>query len=312
VYNNKYNFEQVCELINKHVKQGNNLLFIDNKLLIAGNKNSENKFIKIIDATLNSGVRTIILGIKQIKEKAKEASYINTKNITEFWLQTLITNNISPFVEKINIYTLCSENEENGFIVIDLSEVVKKPYMANDGRYYFLLKNKPEIMNENQVKEIYLQSSKPDLEFVGILNTNGIPTFDNGNLISVIFYPKFLIRNSGLAIENNFKFEIWIPSEIHDLTFTALQNYFNRTEEKYSVFTVTNRQPLFQNEMFNIAESKLVVNHNNIKSFEELNVKIKIYYSFGLKEFSYKLTETFKLDNKYLNRQCFVTNNNLK
>ena len=85
-----------------------------------------------------------------------------------------------------------------------------------------------------------------------------------------------------------------------------MQNYFNRIEGKFSVFTVPNRQSIFQNEICNILEAKLFVNNENIDVFNHSEMHIKLFYSHGLKEFNYNLKETFTYENKFLLANDFV------
>ena len=180
--------------------------------------------------------------------------------------------------------------------------------MASDNRYYFRTGNKTELMLEQYVREMYNVASVPNMEFIGVVNTQGVPTLENNKILNMNFYPKFLVRNAGSAIEKHFKFELWIPSEFHDSLFFSQQNYFNRLEGVYSVFSVPNRQPVFQNEVCNILEAKLFVNSDNIDVFNKSEMFIKLFYSHGLKEFSYKLNETFTYESKMLSATDFLTN----
>ncbi|PIY06217.1 MAG: hypothetical protein COZ21_03125 [Bacteroidetes bacterium CG_4_10_14_3_um_filter_31_20] len=304
-----YNYEYVKSFVLNKIKCSNNLDFCDSKTLIPGNEKKEQWLTKYISAFANSGGGTIIFGIKKERNKAVEFDFLNLTNVTSFWLKNLIENEISPKIENIEISEIISENnQKKGVLVLKIPKSLYRPHMASDNRYYFRTGNKTELMLEQHVREMYNVASVSNMEFIGIVNTQGVPSLENGKILNVNFYPKFLIKNAGSAIEKHFKFELWIPSEFHDSLFLPMQNYFNRIEGVYSVFSVPNRQPVFQNEICNILEAKLFVNLENIDVFNKSEIYIKLFYTNGLKEFNYKLIETFTFENKMLSVKDFVTN----
>ena len=304
-----YNSEYVKSFVLNKIKCSNNLDFCDSKTLIPGNEKKEQWLTKYISAFANSGGGTIIFGIKKERNRAVEFDFLNLTNVTSFWLKNLIENEISPKIENIEIVEISSENNLLiGVIVLKIPNSINRPHMASDNRYYFRTGNKTELMLEQYVREMYNVASVPNMEFIGVVNTQGVPTLENNKILNMNFYPKFLVRNAGSAIEKHFKFELWIPSEFHDSLFFSQQNYFNRLEGVYSVFSVPNRQPVFQNEVCNILEAKLFVNTDNIDVFNKSEMFIKLFYSHGLKEFSYKLNETFTYESKMLSATDFLTN----
>ncbi len=303
----KYTYSDITLFISNKIKQSNSLNFCDAANLVPGNDKKEQLLSKYISAFTNSGGGTIIFGIKKFKERAQELDSINLKDISTFWLKNLIENEISPLIENIEIYKIANiHNDEKGVIVLNIPKSTNRPHMASDNRYYFRIGNKTELMPEQFVRETYNLASVSNMEFVGVVNTQGVPTLENGKVLNLNFYPKFLVRNAGSAVEKDFKFELWLPSEFHDSLFSAMQNYFNRIEGKFSVFTVPNRQSIFQNEICNILEAKLFVNNENIDVFNNSEMHIKLFYSHGLKEFNYNLKETFTYENKFLLANDFV------
>jgi hypothetical protein len=303
----KYTQNDITLFISNKIKQSNSLNFCEAASLVPGNDKKEQLLSKYISAFANSGGGTIIFGIKKFKERANELDILNFRDISTFWLKNLIENEISPLIENIEIYKIgFNNNDENGVIVLNIPKSTKRPHMASDNRFYFRAGNKTELMLEQHVREMYNLASVSNMEFVGVVNTQGVPTLENGKILNLNFYPKFLVRNAGSAVEKNFKFELWLPSEFHDSLFSSMQNYFNRIEGKFSVFTVPNRQSVFQNEICNILEAKLFVNIENIDVFNNSEMYIKLFYSHGLKEFNYSLKETFTYENKFLLTNDFV------
>jgi len=303
----RYNIDDIIRFITTKTKCGNLVDFCKTGNLIPGNDKKEQWLSCYISAFANSNGGTVIFGIKTERGRAFEIDLVNFKNVSSFWLKTLLENEISPIIENLDVYEVADNNNvESGFIVVKIPKSPHRPHMASDNRFYQRVGNKTEMMQEQRVRELYNLASVSEMEFVGIINTQGVPTLENSRIVNMNFYPKFLVRNAGSSIEKYFKFELWLPSDLHDTSFLPLQNYFNRLEEKFSVFSVPNRQPVFQNEICNILEAKLFVNNENIQSFNKGEMLIKLFYSRGIKEFNYNLQETFTYENKFLSVSDFV------
>jgi hypothetical protein len=303
----KLYLEDINTFIAARIKCSDHLDFQLSDNLVPGNDKKELWLSKHISAFTNSGGGTVVFGIKTFRGRASEICGVDFSKASAFWMETLLKNEITPIIENIEVYEIpFSEIKTSGLLVIHIPKSTLRPHMASDKRYYHRIGLRVEAMDENRVRELYNLVSVPDMEFVGIVNTNGVPTLENGQFLNVNFYPKFLVRNSGSAVEKIFKFELWLLSEFHDANFSPLQNYFNRLEGPYTVFSVPNRQPVFQGEICNILEAKLFVNHENIARFLESEMIIKLYYSRGIKEFTYRLIETFTYNNKYLLASDFM------
>lgn len=304
----KYNIEDINGFVAGKTRSGDRLDFQLADRLIPGNDKKELWLSKYVSAFANSVGGTIIFGIKSYRGRASEIFGVDFKKVSSFWLMNLLENEISPKIENLEVYEIpFTENTSMGVVVVNVPQSLNRPHMASDKRFYQRSKLHEELMDEIRVRELYNLASTPDMEFVGIVNTQGVPALENGQFINLNFYPKFLVKNAGSAVEKIFKFELWLPSELHDPAFSPLQNFFNRLEGSYSVFSVPNRQPVFQGEICNILEAKLFVNNENFHSYFNDEMKIKLYYSRGLKEFSYKLNETFTYDNKYISKTDFVS-----
>jgi len=303
----KLSIEDIHKFIATKVRCSDHFDFQLPDKLVPGNDKKESWLTRYVSAFANTSGGTVIFGIKKIRGRASEICSIDFTKTSAFWLETLLHNEISPAIEDIEVYEIpFSENNSTGLLVLHVPKSTLRPHMAADKRYYHRVGLREEVMDENRIRELYNLVSVPDMEFVGIINTNGVPSLENGQFINVTFYPKFLVRNAGSAVEKILKFELWLLSELHDANFSPLQNYFNRLEGPYTVFSVPNRQPVFQGEICNILEAKLFVTPDNLKCFSEGEMIIKLYYSCGIKEFTYKLIETFTYDNKYLSASDFV------
>ena len=181
--------------------------------------------------------------------------------------------------------------------------------MANDNKYYCRNLTNTILLQEHEIRNLYTKNSRPELEFVGVTNTNGNPTNKLGKLDFITFFPKFLIKNSGEQVEDVYKIEISIPSSLHDVNYIAMQNYFTRYDDEMIVFSIKNNNPIFQNEIYTIAEAKIIVNSKNYVDFENGVIEIKLFYSKGVKTTQLDLKTTLTYNKQQLQIEQFVITN---
>ena len=295
-------------MIASRMRCNDHLDFFTPDNLIPGNDKKEFWLSKCISAQANSGGGTLFFGIKPYRGRALEIIPVDFNIIPLNWLENILRFEIFPSINKLDIYSISiNDNDQEGIIVINVPDSLLRPHMASDYRYYQKTGRNEELMAEHRVRELYNKAALPQMEFLGILNTNGVSTLENGKLSTVTFYPKFLIRNSGNGIEKNLKFELWIPTVFHDPNFSSLQNHFSRLEGSYTVFTFPNRTAIFQDEICTIAEAKLVVDSDYFAEFKEGKMLLRIYHSSGMKELDFMLIETFTIENKVLEENHFST-----
>jgi len=299
-----YTKEHVENWIKNKTKSTNKLLFLDSTIYQPGNEAKEKLFLQYIDALANQGSGSIVMGIKTFKQRAKEIgkNIFNSKDV--FTIKTLIETRISPSIENLSVYTINTDSDKT-VLVITLCES-NMPYMIDNEGYYGWNGLKTRKLTENEIRHLYLNHNKPQLEYVGVINTQGIGLLENGLTHTIQFYPKFFIRNAGNMPEKEYKVEFWFPSSIVDTTFSPIQDYFQRLEGPYSVYSIPSRTTLFQDETFTIAEAKLMVTNDNMNDFLNLDFQIHIYYSHGKLSHSFKLNETFNYQKKQ------ITQNSLK
>lgn len=281
---------EILSWIEGKIKSSNLLIFLDGTLWHPGNERKELQFLQYINAIANQGGGTLVLGIQTFRHRAQKIIGIDINENAKFWLKTLIKTKISPVIENLDIYILNINNKNLLVISIESTNI---PYMiVNDG-YYGWSDLKPRKLHEQEIRQLYQNIHKPQLEYVGIINTQGVTLLENGIPASIQFYPKFLIRNAGTSPEKDYKVELWFPSSLIDSNFSPLQQYFHRLDGIYSVFSILGKTTLFQEEIYTIAEAKLVLHNENIDDFLENDFLIFLFYSKGKKTYRFKLSETF-------------------
>lgn len=286
-YDNINDFE---DLILYKVSRDINIEFF-NSSKVKNTTSFENNIIINTSAFSNSIGGLIVLGIKAVRKKAHDIDYITDKNITKKYIENLLSFNIKPSIESIEV---CEYKTENGSLfAIKIPRSKLAPHISSDYRYYSRQSDKTVLMPEHEIRNLFSKNIKPELDFVGVVNTGGVPTLSDGKADRMNFFPKFLIKNSGGAIERFYKLEIAIPSALHDISFSVLHDYFSRYDEDMIIFSIKGKSPLFQNEIFTIAEAKLTVDSSNYHVFENSSIEIKLFYSQGSKSSLIDLKNTF-------------------
>lgn len=303
--------EDIIELINNNISESLNLVFKDGNEISVTDEKKIIKLIISLTALANTKGGILIYGINAKRKKANQLSLINDKTINEESLFYLVNNNIFRNIKNINIQQI-EFNQNQSVVIFIIPESIDVPHMASDGCYYKRQQFKDVLMEEHEVRMYYNKSSITEIEFLGIVNTAGVPTLSDGKFSFLNFYPKFMIRNTGNTIEHFYKIELFIPSSLHDSMFQPLQNYFNRLSEIYSVFSIPNRVPLFQQEIATVVEAKLTVNAENFNEFINRELIVKIYYTNGVKEHLINLSQTFFYNNKKIDFNDFLALNQLQ
>ncbi|MGQ9846743.1 MAG: AlbA family DNA-binding domain-containing protein [Bacteroidales bacterium] len=305
----KFTTSEIQTWIDFKTKSSTSLLFLDAELWQPGNERKEIQLLQFIDAVANQGGGTLVLGIKTFRQRAKEIMGIPLNENGVFWLKTLIRTKISPVIENITIYTLSVNNKNILVISIESTDV---PYMLLNDGFYGWNDLKPRKLHEYEIRQLYQNSHKPQLEYVGVINTQGVALLENGIPHTIQFYPKFLIRNAGTAPEKDYKVELWLPSSLTDANFSPLQQYFHRLDGIYSVFSIPGKTTLFQDEVYTIAEAKLVLHHENIDDFLDNDFLIYLFYSKGKKTYRFKLSETFNYQKQKIADVYFLKQSTIK
>jgi hypothetical protein len=275
-----------------------------------GDEKKELQLMQYISAIANNGGGSIIIGIKTFRQRAKELDIFPLLQHSSFWLSTLVKTSISPVIEKVEAVPVFIE-QERGVMFIYINST-NKPYMANDGKFYSLVSLHPKVLSEPDIRMLYHSQNAPLIEYVGVINTQGVALLENGHPHTINFYPKFIIRNAGYAIEKDYKVELWFPSSLHDTDFSPLQQYFQRLDGIYSVFSIPGKVTLFQQELYTIAEAKLSVTPKNLQDFLTMDFHVHIYFSSGKISHTFLLSETFDFEHKPLSLNHFNPHCNQK
>ena len=299
--------QDIEKLIELRLEESIDLEFKRADEISVTNENVLNKLSVIVTSFANTVGGYLVYGIDTKRRKARELNFIKDQTITPDIIQKHLSQRIQKKLDGLKVHRVIFDHDESkSVIVICVPESRYAPHMAYDNRYYKRHQYKEHVMLEHEVRQAYHKTTVADIEFFGLVNTGGVPTMHNGMFKEVNFYPKFMIRNISSAIEHHYKFELYIPSAIHDPSFSALQNHYSKNEGVYSVFSIPNRSPLFQEELATVVEAKLSINRDNFNVYDNESIIIKLYYSNGIKKHEYRIKDMFRYKQKELKYDDFV------
>ncbi len=302
--NDTFNIDVVKILVARKAPVSPECFFLDKTFWDPGNQAKEQKLLQYLCGLANVRGSRLVIGVKTRRNRAYEIDPLPTGVQEELWLTHLIRANIKPALTNLSISFL---PVDEGRSVVSISfQPNDRPYMFSDGRYYSLINRQLYWLDEDEVRRLYLSKHQPLIEFVGVVNTQGVALLENGLPREINFYPKFIIRNAGTAVERNYKVEIYIPSVFHDAEFSPIQQHFNRLDGQYCVFSITSRNPIFQQEIYTIAEAKLCLTAQTLETFLNERIIIKVYYSTGMQSYDLLLAELFTYQHKVLNTTLFA------
>jgi len=259
------------------------------------------KLSKQISAMANHGGGMLILGIKPLRKKAGKLTPVSPKTLNPDQIHQHVLANNQPFLSDLDFISI---EFSEGFILCIRIPAGAGPFMFSDNRYYSFRNEKVEKLDEAGVRSLYNQANRKQLEIYSIYNTQGIPELQQGKYVSMLFYPRILIRNTGQAVESQYKMEVSIPAPLYEEN-SMLTNQFSRHEGKYVVFSFPGKTPIFGNEIFKILEFKFRVKPDTVDVFEQGDLQIKLYYSEGMHEQRFPLKEIFTYRNQILKAKDF-------
>ena len=304
-YKSNITEEHLLLLLESRIEEGLHYAFYKGEDIPLTDKQIEKVAVEV-SAFANTMGGCIIFGIASKRKKAHEFAFLKNPEFSVSSFDMKLQSLINRTIPGLSIKMMEIENDpQRKILIVSVPESSDAPHMAPDKRFYKRVHNKFSVMEEFEVRQSYGKLSKSNLEFVGIINTNGIPSLSEGLFNFVMFLPRFIIRNTGSAIERFYKFEIAIPSPLCDENYYALNTYFNRHEGIYSIFSIPGKAPVFQDEMTSITEIKLLITKDNLELFFDETIKITLFYSEGVRSAEFKLSDTFMYNNKMIEKNMF-------
>ncbi len=296
-------YQELMQMIEARPVEAGRLYFLDASVLLRDTQAPRN-LARFLSAIANGGEAVVFCGVAVARGRAKALQPL--KPIADLnWFIHEIQSFVSPPFKgfECNCIQLLDGNIVLRF---DIAVANNQPHMFADSRFYKYYRRRCEMLTEAELRMLYKASASPELDFVGIYNTNGLPVLADGSVKTISFYPKLLIQNRGGAIEKDYKIEVLLPTVLHDIEFYPLQAKLVRHEGIYSVFSVAGNHALYQDEVAQPLEIKILVDTENFDVFSREMLTIRIYYSSGVQTRSLKLSDTLTYNGRILQKNDFV------
>lgn len=300
-----YPAEIISGFVSNRVKEGLQFSFRLPGEILPVSESKINSLVNEVCSLANTIGGTIVFGIAVNRGKADKFVFPENQKYNPGLIQNILETRIRKKINGLKI-DLVPIGQEKDILVIQVPESVDAPHMADDNKYYTRKKNKNIPMEEHEVRQCYHKKLKTVLELIGISNSNGIPTLSNGKFVSLIFLPRFLIRNIGQTIVKDYKFELSIPSSLCDENYFALNAYFSRYEGKHNIYSIPGKVPLFQDETHTVSEAKLLVTGKNYNEYASEKIHLSLFFPDGVRYAEFNIPDTFQYNNRYVLKEDFI------
>lgn len=334
----EYTIEDIQWLIDNKIEENFQLDFKANGSL--GKSEGKKKEIsKDVSAFANSTGGIIIYGLTEQNHVAKSFSFINGNEFTKEWLEHIINSNVFKRINGLKIYTIRNNNELlQSIYVVKVPESLDSPHMARDGRFYKRFNFESLMLQEFEVRQLYLKQKSTELEIQEIEISEGhlhdqdyekIIEYGGGiellrkfggetpKTIKVIGYDVSIkVRNIGDTAEDNAKLLIKCPilsingkpqketklSVINSPIYKRISNRNNFTD----TLSIDIDSTIFPDEVFEVWKFSFICSEIN-RDYIESNpfIELRLYYSSGYKQKILKINELFKHEGKHLDSNIF-------
>ncbi|CAN5514573.1 hypothetical protein BH10BAC5_BH10BAC5_23960 [soil metagenome] len=277
----KYSQTDIDNFLSAYTEESINLDF-KRGVALAMDENAKKEIVKDVSAFANSDGGIIIYGIDEIDHKAGRLCFVDGSIITKEWLEQVINSRIQRKISGLIIDVVRYENDiAKSIFVIKIPRSIQAPHRTSDKRFYKRYNFMSVEMEEYEIRDLYSRKEKTSLKLLPpekeVIHLHP----HEGFVQSCGFWVHFKVENVGNIIETLYKLEIQIPSfstdELKHMDY--YKKYFSRYEGDYSIFSIPNKAPIFQNEIIIMEKFYFT---GSAKKFKIINyIILTLYFSFG-------------------------------
>ncbi len=293
----EYQYDDILEIINNEVEES---IFLDFKSSAALSKsdNSKKEIAKDVSAFANSEGGIIIYGIDEENHKAKSISYIDGNEYTKEWLEHVINSNIQRRLSDLRIIPLREQGDiEKTIYLVKIPKSKMAPHMSKDKRYYKRFNFESVMMEEYEVRALFMQKSTSELEIASwdCRKTNT----DEEEMLRYIC--EVDVFNSGDVSEESFKVNTIISNfpKTMKLQWDSIQYKYQHTAMGNGVVKLSSQSscPIYPQEYLNGFRANFEIPKIYENDLKDVEIRIDLLYSSGSDKVSTKmLIPWFKLN----------------
>jgi predicted HTH transcriptional regulator len=302
-----FQIQDLQRLIDDSAEESINLEFKSAEALESKDHNKK-EIAKDVSAFANSDGGIIIYGIKEQNHKAHSLTFIDGHRITKEWLEQVINSNIQQRIDGLLIFPIRrNQNIKETIYVVKIPASKSAPHMTTEKKFYRRYNFESVYMEEYEVRRAYNQRSKTDLEIMEPLVEKKEYSSRASQINSISFLLTAQIKNVSNSIEELYKLELKIHEGLYNETNNQsnLQKYKIRNEAEFSVFSIPNSSPIFQNEVASVCTLFITVTKSNQINVANSPIQLTLYFSNGTKHKVYDLRDLLEFDGQPVSEFSF-------
>lgn len=283
------------------------LEYVPAKALASCNEKTALFFSSLISSFANATGGTIFIGIKSSRGIPKTIEPLTDTKLFD-WLCLLVETEIMPTISNCCVEKIVVSDNGDFVIGVTVPNSHTAPHMSSDKRFYKRCDCKTVLMEEYEIRDLYIKGKRPQIELFGVTNTAGIPILSGGKFQTVNFYPRFMVKNTGGCVEQFYKVEISIPTALNNPNFNTMADNFSRFDDGFTVYSFQGKTALFQGEIATVVEPNIVVTQETFPIFDQGEIILKFFFSSGVQTKTFHCKELFLYRNKPILASEFVEN----
>ncbi|MGP8216593.1 MAG: helix-turn-helix domain-containing protein [Bacteroidia bacterium] len=280
-------FLNQSDIENLITSQAEESTYLEFKAAAALSKTDKTKteITKDVSAFANADGGVLIYGIAEKEHKAATIDFIDGNTFTKEWLQQII-DQIQRKIPGLEIIPVRFNNEiQNTIYIVSIPRSNEGAHQASDRRFYKRRNFRNDMMEEYEIRESYNRTQKTELEILDpLISGNGhsdIGAWMNDYTINL----QFFVSNTGKVIENIYKLEVRLPSQLLIGQFQPeFGNCFDRHEGNHRIYLFPQKSELYPEEKNSVSQAYFKLNAHGFSLFATTPMILKLYYSSGTKE----------------------------
>jgi hypothetical protein len=251
----------------------------------------------------------LIYGILEEDHKAASVSVVDGRKITKETLEQIVNSKIQRKIEGFLIEPVrFNKKIEETVYLLKIPRSYNAPHMTSDKRFYKRYNFQAVQMDEYEVRSLYNRQERTKLELLHPKIQTDIQGQKAGQPSNLKVNIQFNIRNNSQAIEELYKLEVRLP-KVMAMNCAQGQDFFRnyvRHEDSHIVYVFPNNSPIFQTEFCTIVVVDLYVNKSTISDVQKNKLYLTLYYSNGIEEMSFYLSDYLKVGGKNITEKDLV------